>query len=149
MANEDFQKLTIGKAINLGLRRAMEEDPKVLMMGEDVGKLGGVFRITDGLQKDFGERGVDDALLTEVFLQAVGNAEDAAELSDVFAEQHDLGVTLHGATQTGVDCLTDGERLRCGGRLWCGRHQCASPAKDSKYWANSARCESSRGEPLG
>ena len=59
------QKLTIGKAINLGLRRAMEEDPKVLMMGEDVGKLGGVFRITDGLQKDFGEQRVLDTPLAE------------------------------------------------------------------------------------
>ncbi|WET83399.1 alpha-ketoacid dehydrogenase subunit beta [Amycolatopsis sp. QT-25] len=61
----DLQKLTIGKAINLGLRRAMEEDPKVLVMGEDVGKLGGVFRITDGLQKDFGEQRVLDTPLAE------------------------------------------------------------------------------------
>ncbi|MEU3627415.1 alpha-ketoacid dehydrogenase subunit beta [Amycolatopsis coloradensis] len=61
----DPQKLTIGKAINLGLRRAMEEDPKVLIMGEDVGKLGGVFRITDGLQKDFGEQRVLDTPLAE------------------------------------------------------------------------------------
>lgn len=63
--NSDLQKLTIGKAINLGLRRAMEEDPKVLIMGEDVGKLGGVFRITDGLQKDFGEMRVMDTPLAE------------------------------------------------------------------------------------
>ncbi|HET6706019.1 alpha-ketoacid dehydrogenase subunit beta [Amycolatopsis sp.] len=61
----DLQKLTIGKALNLGLRRAMEEDPKVLVMGEDVGKLGGVFRITDGLQKDFGEQRVLDTPLAE------------------------------------------------------------------------------------
>src|SRR5437868_6387228 len=61
----DLQKLTIGKALNLGLRRAMEEDPKVLIMGEDVGKLGGVFRITDGLQKDFGEQRVLDTPLGE------------------------------------------------------------------------------------
>jgi len=57
--------LTLGKALNLGLRRAMEEDPKVLIMGEDVGKLGGVFRITDGLQKDFGEQRVLDTPLAE------------------------------------------------------------------------------------
>jgi 2-oxoisovalerate dehydrogenase E1 component subunit beta len=50
----DTQTLTIGKALNTGLRRAMEDDPKVVLMGEDIGKLGGVFRITDGLQKDFG-----------------------------------------------------------------------------------------------
>ena len=43
----------------------MEDDPKVLVMGEDVGKLGGVFRITDGLQKDFGEDRVIDSPLAE------------------------------------------------------------------------------------
>ena len=58
-------KLTLAKALNAGLRRAMEDDPKVLVMGEDVGKLGGVFRITDGLQKDFGEDRVMDTPLAE------------------------------------------------------------------------------------
>ena len=43
----------------------MEDDPKVLIMGEDVGKLGGVFRVTDGLQKDFGEARVIDTPLAE------------------------------------------------------------------------------------
>ncbi|GGP39273.1 alpha-ketoacid dehydrogenase subunit beta [Saccharothrix coeruleofusca] len=57
--------LTIAKALNLGLRAAMEANPKVLVMGEDVGKLGGVFRITDGLQKDFGEQRVLDTPLAE------------------------------------------------------------------------------------
>jgi pyruvate dehydrogenase E1 component beta subunit len=56
---------TLAKAINAGLRRAMEEDPKVLVMGEDVGKLGGVFRVTDGLQKDFGDDRVIDTPLAE------------------------------------------------------------------------------------
>jgi pyruvate dehydrogenase E1 component beta subunit len=64
-ANPSVQKMTIGKALNLGLRAAMEKDPKVLIMGEDVGKLGGVFRITDGLQKDFGEQRVLDTPLAE------------------------------------------------------------------------------------
>jgi 2-oxoisovalerate dehydrogenase E1 component beta subunit len=59
------ETLTLGKALNLGLRRALENDPKVLIMGEDVGKLGGVFRITDGLQKDFGENRVIDTPLAE------------------------------------------------------------------------------------
>ena len=49
----------------MGLRKAMEDDPKVLVMGEDVGKLGGVFRVTDGLQKDFGEDRVIDTPLAE------------------------------------------------------------------------------------
>jgi 2-oxoisovalerate dehydrogenase E1 component beta subunit len=60
-----METLTIGKALNTGLRRALEDDPKVIIMGEDVGKLGGVFRITDGLQKDFGEDRVIDTPLAE------------------------------------------------------------------------------------
>ncbi len=57
--------VTMAKALNSGLRVAMEADPKVIIMGEDVGKLGGVFRITDSLQKDFGERRVLDTPLGE------------------------------------------------------------------------------------
>jgi pyruvate dehydrogenase E1 component beta subunit len=58
-------QITLAKALNMGLRRAMEADPKVLVMGEDVGKLGGVFRVTDQLQKDFGEDRVIDTPLAE------------------------------------------------------------------------------------
>jgi pyruvate dehydrogenase E1 component beta subunit len=57
--------ITLGKGVNMGLRAAMEQDSKVIIMGEDVGKLGGVFRITDGLQKDFGEDRVIDTPLAE------------------------------------------------------------------------------------
>lgn len=57
--------LPLGKALNAGLRRALENDPKVVLMGEDIGKLGGVFRITDGLQKDFGPNRVIDTPLAE------------------------------------------------------------------------------------
>src|ERR1700710_2603963 len=59
------QKITLAKGLNMGRRKAMEDDPKVLIMGEDVGKLGGVFRITDGLQKDFGENRVIDTPLAD------------------------------------------------------------------------------------
>ena len=55
--------LTLSRALNEGLRRALEDDSKVMIMGEDVGKLGGVFRVTDGLQKDFGEHRVVDTPL--------------------------------------------------------------------------------------
>jgi pyruvate dehydrogenase E1 component beta subunit len=60
-----MSKVTLAKALNAGLRTAMEADDKVVLMGEDVGRLGGVFRITDGLQKDFGERRVMDSPLAE------------------------------------------------------------------------------------
>ncbi|MDU0304117.1 alpha-ketoacid dehydrogenase subunit beta [Streptomyces sp. PAL114] len=59
------EKMALAKAINESLRRALDADPKVLVMGEDVGKLGGVFRVTDGLQKDFGESRVIDTPLAE------------------------------------------------------------------------------------
>ncbi len=57
--------MTMAAAINAALRRAMERDPRVLLFGEDIGRLGGVFRVTDGLQKDFGEARVIDAPLAE------------------------------------------------------------------------------------
>jgi len=58
-------KMSIAKALNAGMRAALEADEKVVLMGEDVGKLGGVFRITESLQKDFGEERVVDTPLAE------------------------------------------------------------------------------------
>ncbi|WP_354641534.1 alpha-ketoacid dehydrogenase subunit beta [Kitasatospora camelliae] len=58
-------QLSIAKALNEALRKSLENDPKTVLMGEDIGKLGGVFRITDGLQKDFGEDRVIDTPLAE------------------------------------------------------------------------------------
>ncbi|HEV7948503.1 MAG TPA: alpha-ketoacid dehydrogenase subunit beta, partial [Glaciihabitans sp.] len=55
----------MAKAINAGLRQAMEDNSKVLMMGEDIGPLGGVFRITEGLQAQFGKSRVIDTPLAE------------------------------------------------------------------------------------
>lgn len=59
------ETLTLGKALNAGLRKALESDPKVILAGEDIGKLGGVFRITEGLQATFGEDRVIDSPLAE------------------------------------------------------------------------------------
>ncbi|GHG60027.1 alpha-ketoacid dehydrogenase subunit beta [Streptomyces griseocarneus] len=59
------QEMTLAGALNASLRRALEDDEKVLISGEDVGRLGGVFRVTDGLQKDFGEARVSDSPLAE------------------------------------------------------------------------------------
>lgn len=57
--------LTMAKALNAAMRQAMLEDDRVLVVGEDVGKLGGVFRVTDGLQQEFGPHRVVDAPLAE------------------------------------------------------------------------------------
>ena len=57
--------MTMAAALNEALRHAMREDPHVVVLGEDVGKLGGVFRITDKLQQEFGEERVLDTPLAE------------------------------------------------------------------------------------
>ncbi|HKH07354.1 MAG TPA: alpha-ketoacid dehydrogenase subunit beta, partial [Agromyces sp.] len=57
--------LTLGKALNEGLRRALADDDKVVLMGEDIGDLGGVFRVTDGLKAEFGANRVVDTPLSE------------------------------------------------------------------------------------
>jgi pyruvate dehydrogenase E1 component beta subunit len=60
-----MESVTMARAINLSLRDALRRSDDVLVFGEDVGKLGGVFRITDGLQKEFGEERVFDTPLAE------------------------------------------------------------------------------------
>jgi len=57
--------MTFARAINAGLRKSLDHDPKVVLLGEDIGTLGGVFRVTDGLQKDFGKHRVVDTPLAE------------------------------------------------------------------------------------
>lgn len=58
-------KLNLVEAINSGLKQEMKRDKNVVILGEDVGKDGGVFRVTDGLQKMFGEKRVFDTPLCE------------------------------------------------------------------------------------
>jgi len=58
-------QLPMTKALNAGLREAMLADPKVLLMGEDIGPLGGVFRVTEGLIAEFGDKRVLDTPLAE------------------------------------------------------------------------------------
>jgi 2-oxoisovalerate dehydrogenase E1 component subunit beta len=68
--------VTMAKALNTALRDALAEDDRVLVMGEDVGQLGGVFRITDGLTAEFGEERCFDTPLAEAGIvgTAVGMA---------------------------------------------------------------------------
>ncbi|MGH2515575.1 MAG: alpha-ketoacid dehydrogenase subunit beta [Ktedonobacterales bacterium] len=62
--------VTMGKALNLALHDALQNDPRVLLFGEDVGRLGGVFRVTDGLQVEFGAKRVFDTPLAESAIAA-------------------------------------------------------------------------------
>src|SRR5438552_7743514 len=59
------------KALNEALRDALREDPRMLVLGEDIGKLGGVFRVTDGLQEEFGPDRVFDTPLAEAAIAGV------------------------------------------------------------------------------
>lgn len=65
MSITERTNLPLAKAINEGMRVAMQADDKVLLMGEDIGQLGGVFRVTDGLQQEFGSARVLDTPLAE------------------------------------------------------------------------------------
>jgi 2-oxoisovalerate dehydrogenase E1 component beta subunit len=70
------EKISMAQALNQALRDAMRTDDSVLMFGEDVGALGGVFRITDGLTAEFGENRCFDTPLAEAGIvgMAVGLA---------------------------------------------------------------------------
>lgn len=59
------ESMPLAKALSAGLRAAMAADDHVLLMGEDIGRLGGVFRVTEGLQAEFGDRRVLDTPLAE------------------------------------------------------------------------------------
>ena len=64
-AGPQIETMSFGKALNAGLRKAMQDSDRVLLMGEDIGRLCGVFRVTEGLQAEFGERRVLDTPLAE------------------------------------------------------------------------------------
>lgn len=59
------ETMTMAKALNVGLAAAMDANDRVLLMGEDIGRLGGVFRVTEGLQQRFGANRVLDTPLAE------------------------------------------------------------------------------------
>ena len=65
MRMSSYKDMAIAKALNAGLQKAMQEDPKVLMFGEDVAQLGGVFRVTEGLHKEFGDSRVFNTPIAE------------------------------------------------------------------------------------
>src|SRR5690625_7388335 len=64
--------MTYIQAITSALQEEMQRDEKVFMLGQDVGKKGGVFRVTDGLFEEFGEDRVLDAPLAESAIAGVG-----------------------------------------------------------------------------
>lgn len=61
----NYKEMAIAKALNAGLQKAMASDEKVLMFGEDVAELGGVFRVTEGLHAEFGQQRIFNTPIAE------------------------------------------------------------------------------------
>ena len=90
--------LVMAEAINRALGQALEHDPRVVLMGEDVGRAGGVFRVTDGLQTRFGPRRVFDTPLAESAIAGTAFGMALAGLRPV-AEIQFMGFLYKAANQ--------------------------------------------------
>ncbi len=137
--------MTMAAALNLALADAIEADPAVLIFGEDVGALGGVFRVTDGLTERFGESRCFDTPLAEsgIIGSAVGMAMNGmrpvAEMQfDAFAypafEQIVSHVAKMGNRTKGVLRLPMVVRIPFGGGIGGVEHHCDS---SEAYYAHT------------
>jgi pyruvate dehydrogenase E1 component beta subunit len=137
---------TMAKALNAGLRKALEHDEKVLLMGEDIGKLGGVFRVTDGLQKDFGEARVIDSPLAESGIMGTAVGLAMAGYRPVVEIQFDgfvypafdqivSQIAKHRARSGGRTPMPVTIRLPFGGGIGAVEHHSESP---EAYFAHTA-----------
>jgi pyruvate dehydrogenase E1 component beta subunit len=109
-------ELSLVQAVNLALKRAMAEDPRVIVLGEDVAVDGGVFRATDGLLQAYGEQRVLDTPLAEVSIAGVSIGLAAQGLRPV-AE-----IQFTGFAYSCIDQLLNHAsrlRARTRGRLTC------------------------------
>jgi 2-oxoisovalerate dehydrogenase E1 component subunit beta len=111
-----MSEVTLVEAVNLALARALEEDPRVLVLGEDVGVNGGVFRATAGLLERFGSERVIDTPLAETLIAGMSVGLGAQGLIPV-AEIQFMGFIYSAVDQM----LSHAARLRnrTQGRLSC------------------------------
>ncbi len=138
--------ITMAQAINAALRDAMEADDRVLIFGEDVGRLGGVFRVTDGLQATFGEERCFDTPLAEsgIIGTAIGLAmygfRPVPEMQfDGFTYPAFEQIVSHLAKMPnrsrGTVKLPVTVRIPYGGGIGAVEHHSESP---EAYWAHTA-----------
>jgi 2-oxoisovalerate dehydrogenase E1 component beta subunit len=132
------ETLTLAAALNQGLSDAMTADQRVLMMGEDVGRLGGVFRVTDGLLAKFGPERVVDTPLSEsaIIGTAIGLAmrgyRPVCEIQfDGFVfpafDQITTQLARHHARSEGATTLPVVVRIPFGGGIGAVEHHSESP----------------------
>jgi pyruvate dehydrogenase E1 component beta subunit len=109
-------EVTLVEAVNLALNRAMLEDSSVVLLGEDIGKNGGVFRASEGLQNAFGFSRVMDTPLAETTIAGAAVGMAVAGLKPV-AEIQFMGFIF--ATLEHLVCHSARMRNRTRGRLTC------------------------------
>ena len=109
-------QITLIEGVTLALKRAMEDDASVVVLGEDVGVNGGVFRATAGLQERFGDERVIDTPLAEVMIAGMSIGMAAQGMKPV-AEAQFCGFTLPMIDQ--LMCHAGRLRNRTRGRLSC------------------------------
>jgi 2-oxoisovalerate dehydrogenase E1 component beta subunit len=141
-----MSSITLGKALNLALHDALVSDDRVLIYGEDVGRLGGVFRITDGLQDEFGANRVFNTPLAESSIAAISvglaikGFRPVAEMQfDAFSYPAFNQVTSNIAkysTRTGGACnMQLVIRIPYGGNIGAVEHHSESP---ETYYTHTA-----------
>lgn len=116
MSTANSSEITIVEAVTLALARALEEDPSVLVLGEDVGINGGVFRATAGLQQRYGENRVIDTPLAEVMIAGMSVGMAAQGMKPV-AEAQFMGFIYPMVDH--MVCHAARMRHRTRGRLSC------------------------------
>ncbi len=138
--------VTMGKALNLALHDTLRDDPRALVFGEDVGKLGGVFRVTDGLQETFGRERVFNTPLAEATIAglalglAIKGFHPVAEMQfDAFSYPSFQQVTSNIAkyhTRTGGACpMSLVIRIPYGGNIGAIEQHSESP---ETYYVHTA-----------
>lgn len=116
MTKTDIREFTMVEAVNLALFNEMHKDPTVVVLGEDVGTNGGVFRATDGLKAEFGLRRVMDTPLAETLIAGLSVGMACQGLRPV-AEIQFMGFMF--AALEHILCHAARMRNRTRGRLTC------------------------------
>ncbi len=139
-------EVTMGQALNEALRYSLAEDDRVLILGEDVGKLGGVFRITDKLQAEFGDERVFDTPLAEAGIMGVSIGLALAGWKPVPEMQFDAfsypaldqvicHVGKYRFRSANTASMPIVMRIPCGGGIGAAEHHSESP---EAYYAHTS-----------
>src|SRR5919106_1004898 len=139
-------EVTMAQALNEALRFSLNDDDRVLILGEDIGKLGGVFRITDKLQAEFGEQRVFDTPLAESAIAGVSLGLTQAGWRPVAEMQFEAfsypaldqvisHIAKYRFRSTGAVDPSLVIRIPCGGGIGAAEHHSESP---ETYYAHTS-----------